>query len=67
MKVGSVSLGIETNYVQADDLRVGGRGPTFISYPFIGAYENTDSAVFKPELSSGAPWTGPCRPRCPPA
>ena len=55
VKVGSVSLGIETDYVQADDLRVGGRGPTFISYPFIGAYENTDSAVFKPELSSGAP------------
>ena len=55
VKVGSTSLDIESNYVTADDLRVGGRGPTFISYPFIGAYENTDSAVFKPELSSGAP------------
>lgn len=59
VKYGSASLDIDMDYVQADDLRVGGRGPTFISYPFIGAYVNTDSAVFMPELSSGAPvsWT----------
>ena len=31
VKYGSASLDIDMDYVQADDLRVGGRGPTFIS------------------------------------
>lgn len=56
---GSTELGYDLATVSSNDLRVGGRGPTFISYTFIGGTVDTDMTVFRPELSSGAPteWT----------
>ena len=59
VKMGSQELDIERNYIQSNQLRVGGRGPTFIDYDFVGGYVDMDMALFRPTLASGAPvsWT----------
>lgn len=55
VKMGSEELEIERNYIQSSQLRVGGRGPTFVEYGFIGGYAGMDMATFRPTLASGAP------------
>lgn len=57
LKLGSTDLGISMAVISAEELRVGGRGPTFISYDFVGGYVGTSLAVTRPELNSGAPHT----------
>ena len=55
LKLGSTDLGIPMAVIAADQLRVGGRGPTFIHYDFVSGYAGTSIAVARPELNSGAP------------
>ena len=55
VKYGSEELELESQYVNSENMRVGGRGPTFISYDFIAGYVNTDLPYYMPQLASGAP------------
>lgn len=59
VKFGSPDANIPTTFLTGDYMRVGGRGPTFVKYPFIAGYVNTDLPYSMPQLSSGAPvsWT----------
>ena len=59
VKFGSTDADIPTNYLTGEYMRVGGRGPTFVKYPFVAGYVNTDLPYYMPQLSSGAPisWT----------
>ena len=59
LKFGSEELGIELDYLKAEHMRVGGRGPTFVSYDFITGFVNTDIPYYMPQIGSGAPtsWT----------
>lgn len=55
LKYGSTELELTSDYIDSEFMRVGGRGPTFISYDFIAGYVNTDLPYYMPQLSSGAP------------
>ena len=55
LKYGSSELGYAQEIIPSSVLRVGGRGPTFISYSFVGGTVDTDMAVTRPELNSGTP------------
>ena len=57
LKMGSTDLNIPMAVITSNQLRVGGRGPTFISYNFVGGYAGTSLPVSRPELNSGAPHT----------
>lgn len=53
--------GVVDNYVVADvsTLKVGGRGPTFITYPFVSGFVNSDLITYQPTMISGGAtsWT----------
>ena len=53
--------GVIDTYTVADVniLKVGGRGPTFITYPFVSGFVNSDLVTYQPTMSSGGAtsWT----------
>lgn len=65
LKYGSTELGYNQAIISSSDLRVGGRGPTFISYNFVAGTVNTDMPVTRPELNSGTPTAWAITPELP--
>ena len=53
LKFSSTDAGISQTYVDNTMTTVGGRGPTFITYPLITGYVNAELKVYTPEMSSG--------------
>lgn len=59
LAISSVDGGIEKKIVDTKETKVGGRGPTFITYPLISGYVNAEMKVITPEMVSGgaSQWT----------
>ena len=59
LKYSSSDAGIDQVYLDNTLTTVGGRGPTFITYPLITGYVNAELKVYTPEMVSGGAnsWT----------
>lgn len=54
LKWESPDAGIAQAVLDNTNTKVGGRGPTFITYPLITGYANAELKTYFPELNSGA-------------
>ncbi len=52
-------VGLERTVLDSTQTKIGGRGPTFITYPLITGYANAELKVYTPEMVSGGAdsWT----------
>ena len=74
LKYASLEAGLDQHVLDSTNTKVGGRGPTFITYPLITGYANAELKVYTPEREAGgvssssrwydagsAPWRDPWR------
>ena len=53
MRYASPEAGLDQHVLDSTNTKVGGRGPTFITYPLITGYANAELKVYTPERVSG--------------
>lgn len=53
LAISSEDGGIQKKIVDTTETKVGGRGPTFITYPLVSGYVNAEMKVIAPEMVSG--------------